>query len=166
MNPARRLPTAQQVLILDTGPLWELVLYAAVTRLRFESLRGNLQFYKHQSAYEQASRFIEGFQRRTTTPQVVAEISRHVDRTDEAGRPAIWSLVYEEFRSMGMEESLIRLLEMPTQLVAQLGAPDVSVLQLGQNLSRYEPVVLSIDGGLIAACRSAGVIAKHVWEVV
>jgi len=78
----------------------------------------------------------------------------------------MWELVYTEFRSMGMDESLLKLLEMPQELVADIGAVDVSVLRLGLSFRQPRPLVLSVDRPLIAECERAGVNAKHLWEVI
>jgi hypothetical protein len=155
-----------QVLIFDTGPLWELVLYSAVHTLHFESLKRELRHLQSDSSYERLSEFIAGFQKKTTTPHVVAEISSKIVRTERKGQSAIWGVVYNEFLSMRMDEDLLRLLEMPQELVADIGAVDVSVLKLSLSLGHPKPVVISIDETLIAECERAGVTAKNLWEVI
>ncbi len=155
-----------QVLVFDTGPLWELVLYSAVHTLRFAILKGGLRHLQSDSSYQRVSEFVGSFQRKTTTPHVVAEISSWIIRTERKGQSAIWGLVYTEFSSMGMDEGVLKLLEMAQELVADIGAVDVSVLKLGLSLGQPKPLVLSIDSALIAECRRAGVSAKHLWEVI
>ena len=78
----------------------------------------------------------------------------------------MWELVYTEFSSMKMDEGVMKLLEMPQELVANIGAVDVSVLRLGLSFRRSKPLVLSIDRPLVAECRDAGVNAKDLWEVI
>jgi hypothetical protein len=162
-NPAFSEP---RVLIFDTGPLWELILYSAVHRLRFLSLKPELQHLQNDSSYGKLSEFVAGFQRKTTTPHVVAEISSRIIRTELKGQSAIWGLVYTEFSSMRMDEEAMKLLEMPQKLVANIGAVDVSVLNLGLSFGQPKPVVLSNDGSLIAECKRAGVNVKDLWEVI
>ncbi len=67
---------------------------------------------------------------------------------------------------MGMDEGVLKLLEMPQELVADFGAVDASVLKLGLSFQQPKPLVLSIDSPLIAECRRAGLNAKHLWEVI
>jgi len=67
---------------------------------------------------------------------------------------------------MGMDEGVLRLLEMPQELVATIGAVDVSVLKLGLSLGHPRSVVISIDNTLIEKCRDEGVLAKHLCEVI
>jgi hypothetical protein len=158
--------TEPHILIFDTGPLWELVLYRAVQTLGFEKLRAQLLHLQSTSYYENLTEFIGLFNERTTTPQVVAEISGRIMRTEEHRQADIWAVVYGEFSSMGMDEKMLRLLEMPQELVAHFGAVDVSLLKLGSSYAPGAPLVLSIDSSLIAECNRAGVIAKHLWEAI
>jgi hypothetical protein len=86
-------------------------------------------------------------------------------RTDRAGQSEIWGIVYREFSSMGMDEHLLKLLEMPQELVAEIGAVDTSVLNLGKKFGHRNSVVLSIDSTLVKECKHPGVDAKHLTEV-
>jgi len=156
----------RKVLIFDTGPLRELILYEAVHTLGFKRLAPDLTHLRSDAARDRLAQFISGFQSRTTTPQVVAEISSWVFRTDSQGRANIWSVVYREFQGMGMDEKLIKLLEMPRDIVAEFGAVDTSLLKLGSSFNPGEPLVLSIDRSLIAKCSQYGVTALHLWEVI
>jgi len=155
-----------QVLISDTGPLWELVLYSAVNTLRFASLKGKLQHLQRHSSYQKLTEFVASYQRKTTTPHVVADISSWVTRTERKGQSALWGVVYTEFTQMGMDEGVVKLLDMPQELVADIGAVDASVLKLGQSFPQPRPLVLSIDSSLIAECGRAGVHAKHLSDVL
>lgn len=156
-----------EVLIFDTGPLWELILYSAVHDFGFLSLKPELTHLQTDSSYDRLSAYVAGFQKRTTTSHVVAEISARIrDRTEQKSHSVIWGLVFTEFSSMKMDEGVMKLLEMPQELVANIGAVDVSVLKLGLSFRRPKPLVLSIDGRLIAECKDAGVNAKDLWEVI
>ena len=156
-----------QVLIFDTGPLWELVLYSAVHTLKFESLKRELRHLQTDSSYRRFTQFVGSFPRKTTTPHVVAEISRRIRHgTERKSQSAIWGLVFTEFSAMRMDEGLMKLLEMPQNLVADIGAVDVSVLKLGLSFAQPKSLVISIDQALIAECKRAGVAAQNLWEVI
>lgn len=155
-----------RVLVFDTGPLWELVLYSAVHTLGFESLRSELIHLRADSSYQTLSKFVASFRRKTTTPHVVAEISSKIIRTERKGQSAIWGLVYTEFSSMGMDERMLKLLEMPLDLVADIGAVDASVLKLGLSFGPRKSLIVSTDGPLIAECKRAGMDAQDLWEVI
>jgi len=158
--------SGSQVLIFDTGPLWELILYTAVHKLRFLSLTPELRHLQNDLSYQRLSKFVASFPRKTTTPHVVAEINSRIVRTERKGHSEIWGLVYTEFSSMRMDEEAMKLLEMPQKLVANIGAVDVSVLKLGLSSGQPKSVVLSLDRHLIAECRQAGVNVKDLWEVI
>lgn len=156
----------QRVLILDTGPLWELVLYSAVNELGFETLKQELRHLSGKPDYKRLTDFIASFSKRTTTPHVVGEISSKIRKTREKGHSAIWGVVYREFLNMGMDEDVMKLLGMPQQLVSDFGVVDAGILRLASSLGRMKPLVLSIDGALIAECRRAGLDARDMWEVI
>lgn len=165
MNASAAL-TGGRALVFDTGPLWELVLYLAVRDLKFERLRGDLIHLRAESSYRRFTDFVAVYGKKTTTPHVVAEISSKITRTERRGQSAIWRLVYDEFLAMRMDESVLKLLEMPPDLVSEIGAVDVSVLRLGSSLGRPKSIVISTDERLIAECRRAGVDAQDMWEVI
>jgi len=166
MYPNPSIPV-QQVLILDTGPLWELILYASIRDLRFGRLRSDLRYLHADTHYDAFTAFIAKFSRRITTPHVVSEIGSKVIKTRPSeGQAPIWGIVHEEFRAMRMDETLFKLLEMPLPLVAKVGATDASIVELGLNYGRTKSLVVSVDSALIAECKRAGLDAKDIWEIL
>src|SRR5579864_1758299 len=112
----------QRVLIFDTGPLLELVLYSAVHNLGFKNLDQELRHLKTDSFYQRLSAFIDSFPKKTTTPHVIAEMSAWIIRkTLQKGHSAIWEVVYREFSFMDMDEDVMKLLGIPQELVAEFG---------------------------------------------
>ena len=155
-----------RVLILDTGPLWELILYSAVHNLYFKRLEPELRFVRTALEYRRLTEFISSFPRRTTTPHVVAEISRKTRGTERKGHAQIWGIVYEEFRQMRMDEELVKLLSMPRDLVAKMGVVDVSIRDLGLRLASTQPLVLSVDSALVSECQKQRVEVRLLSEVI
>lgn len=153
-------------LVFDTGPLRELIAYSAVYRLRFQNLKSELAILRNAPTYRKFTDFIGRFPRRTTTPHVITEISLWIRRTEKKGHSALWNLVYTEFKFMRMDEEILKLLDMPQELVSNIGAADASVLQAAAALVKVRPTVISIDSSLIEECRRAGVAAKDLWEVI
>jgi hypothetical protein len=157
----------QRLLIFDTGPLWELVVYSAVHVLGFETLKQELRHVSTEPDYKRLTDFIASFPKKTTTPHVIGEISAWIIRkTQPKGYSAIWRLIYREFSSMGMDEDVLKLLGMPQELVAEFGVVDAGILRLASSLRRIKPLVLSVDSALISECKRAGVNAKDLWEVI
>src|SRR5208282_590227 len=122
----------RELLILDTGPIRELVLFHAVDQFGFEGLRSNLQCIVDRDSYLRCTKFIRLFHKKTTSASVVAELNYWIRETDRTGQVRLWKRVYEEFREMGMDEQAVRLLEMDISLVTRLGPLDVSLLEIAR----------------------------------
>jgi hypothetical protein len=155
-----------QVLIFDTGPLWELILYSAVHQLRFQSLEGELRHLKKPEYHSRLAEFVNRFPQRTTSSQVVSEIGAWISRTKKPGRSDIWRIVRDEFEAMEMDEMAMKFLEMRFDLVANNGIADASVLHLGLRLAKRRPQVLTIDRDLETECKRNGVGAVNLWEII
>lgn len=153
-------------LILDTGPLWELILYAAVHDLGYARLEPDLQFLRSGEGYRNLTAYLAQFRYRMTTPHVVAEMSARIYREIKNGQEEVWKLVYSEFTKMGMDEKTLRLLLMPEDLVVSMGVVDVSLLKVASSMEPGSSTVLSIDGDLIAECRRASLLAQHLSEII
>lgn len=165
--PTRSAFSERRVLIFDTGPLWELVLYSAVYDLNYVRLKSELRHLKEKSHQRKLSAFIAQFHTRTTTPHVVAEISAWIRRTaEERSHASIWGIVYREFTSMEMDEDILKLLDMPQALVSDMGAVDASVLQLGLKFAQSRPHILTVDNALRAECERNRINAVDLWQVI
>lgn len=153
------------LLILDTGPIRELVLFHAVDQFRFERLRSELQFIKDPDSYERCTKFIATFRRKATSASVVAELNYWIRQTDRTGQGRLWSRVYEEFRGMGMDEEVVRLIDMELDFVERLGPVDVSLFELARRHVEHNPLVLTIDSRLCDECRQARIAVSLIQEV-
>jgi len=158
--------TKPHTLIFDTGPLWELILYAAVHELGYARRNAELQFLRSREQYRNLTGFIAQFRHRMTTPHVIAEIGSRILRDFKSGRKDMWGLVYAEFTKMGMDEKTLQLLLMPEDIVVSIGVVDVSLLKIASGMEPGTSTVLSIDSELIAECKRASLQAQHLWEVV
>jgi len=146
----------RNLLILDTGPIQEFVLFQAVDLYGFEGLRPNLQCIFDRDSYIRWTKFIRSFHKKTTSASVVAELNYWIRETDRTGHEKLWHRVYEEFREMGMDEQVVKLLEMDIKLVAWLGPMDVSVLEIARRNGNLSPLVLTVDRDLHDECERAG----------
>src|SRR6266404_6942566 len=129
-NPERK--RGDSLLILDTGPIRELVLFHAVDQYRFEGLRGELRFIRDRRSYLRCAKFIASFRGKTTSASVVAELNSWIRKTDATGQTKLWNRVYEEFWSMGLDEEVVRLVDMELDFVARFGPVDVSLFELAR----------------------------------
>ena len=160
---------AAKILIFGTGPLWEDILFHAVKKEKIASLGPELRHVTDDARFERLECFIFRFQKRTTTLHVIAEISGRIIRTkpkqNEEGRQRIWRIAYKLLVDMKMDEEIIRISTMPLELVARVGAVDVSVLRLGSNLIPNRPRIFTVEDRLAAECSSAGlkaVVLSHL----
>lgn len=165
MKPSPVIPTPR-VLIFDTGPLRELVSYEAVHEFQFESLRNELHHLSTEFSYQRLTGFIGAFRIKTTTPHVVAEMCSWIRGTRPRRSSTIWEIVFRGFEAMGMDEGLVKLREMPQELVVEIGAADAGVLKHALSFPRSIPLVISIDRKLIEECKNTGVAAIGLWEVI
>jgi hypothetical protein len=160
-----------ELLILDTGPIREMVTFHAVEQYRFERLRGDLQLIKDPDSYGRCSKFIESFMRKTTSASVVAELHYWIRNTEDRGQGRLWNRVFEEFREMGMDEEVVKLVEMASggevslAFLTRLGPVDLSLMELARRHAREGARVLTTDDPLCRECERAGLHASHLREV-
>jgi hypothetical protein len=129
--------------------------------------RDGLQSIKAPESYRRCGQFIGSFKSKTTSASVVAELYAWIRKTKpDSGHKELWNILYEEFRNMGMDEEVVRLLEMDIRLVARFGPVDVSLLGLVRRHVSREPLVLTIDSALQGECMKAGYRVRHLEEVV
>jgi hypothetical protein len=156
----------QKLLILDTGPIRELVLFYAVSEFRLEKLRKTLRFIKDQESYEKCSGFVGSFRGRTTTSaSVVAELYHWIRTTEPFGQSKLWRRIYEEFRDMGMDEEVVKLVDMDPVFVTRFGPIDVSLMGLARRHVGRNPVILTADWPLYGQCKSSGFHVSFIEEV-
>ena len=155
----------RSILIVDTGPIWELVLYGAINRLGFARLDRNLTHFVTPEAYENCGAFLSAFRKKITSASVVAELYHQIRKTEPRGYTQLWKQVYEEFKNMGMDEDVVKLLAMDPDLVARYGPIDVSLLELARRNLNQAPVILTLDRQLHAECKKAQISSALLIEV-
>lgn len=82
----------------------------------------------------------------------MAELHRWIRKTDSSGQKKLWERVYEEFRNIGMDEEVVRLLDMQIELVAQHGPVDISLLELARRHLHLSPTILTVERWLALEC--------------
>jgi hypothetical protein len=155
----------RELLILDTGPIRELVLFHAVQHLHFERLRRDLRFIRSQGSYDICGAFIHSFRRKTTSASVVAELNYWIRQTEPQGQLKLWNRVYDEFREMGMDEHVVRLLDMDSSAVAKFGPVDVSLLEIAKRQAHLCPTVLTVELPLHGEGRRAGLRVRLIQDL-
>lgn len=159
-------------MILDTGPIREMVTFRAVAEYGFERLQEELHFITDPESYERSSQFIGSFRSKTTSASVVAELNYWIRRTEPAGLERLWNRVAEEFREMQMDEEVVRLVDMASAgelglgMLAKLGSVDVSLMGLALRHARDGALLLTTDSPLCGECERAGLHVSHFQDVV
>jgi hypothetical protein len=157
--------TPRSAVIIDTGPIRELITYHAVYGFGFNSLRPELKHLVSVEAYENCGRFLTSFRKRITSASVVAELYYWIRDTDRTGQKRLWERAREEFENMGMEENVVRLLDMDLNLVAKYGPTDVSLIEIARQNRPQKPVILTLDNRLYAECWKAQIGSSLLGEV-
>jgi hypothetical protein len=171
MPSSFRTTDKRELLILDTGPIREMVTFHAVEEYGFERLRDDLQLVRDPESYGRCSKFIASFMRKTTSASVVAELNYWIRKTEPTGQERLWNRVYEEFREMGMDEEVVKLVEMASAsemglaLLTRLGPVDVSLMGLARLHAKEGPLLLTTDDPLCRECERARLHASHLRDV-
>jgi hypothetical protein len=160
------ISSPHRLLILDSGPIRELVLFHAVSEFRLENLRRSLQYIKDEESYGKCCEFIASFRQMTTTSaSVVVELYHWIRKTEPHGQSKLWSRVYDEFQNMGMAEEVVKLLDMDPNFVVRFGPVDGSLLELARRHAAQKPMILTTDSPLYAECKKGGLSVSHINEV-
>jgi predicted nucleic acid-binding protein len=158
--PQRR----RELLILDTGPIREFVLFNAVYSDGFESLRSELRFFHDEAAVQKYQLFVRSFVRRVTSASVVAELHNWIKHKRDA--KSLWKQAYEDFRERKIAEEVAPLLTMDIDLVASVGPVDASLIAIALQSQQQKPAILTIDDELLGRCSSPGIDVFHIWDVL
>ncbi len=101
----------------------------------------------------------------TTSASVVVELYHWIRETEPHGQSKLWRRVYEEFKNMGMDEEVVRLLDMDASFVTRSGPVDGSLLELARRHARRNPVILTTDWPFWRECWNASLNVSHINEV-
>jgi len=151
--------------IIDTGPIRELITYHAVYGFGFDRLRADLKHLVTAEAYENCGRFLTSFRKRITSASVVAELYLWIRYTDRTGQKRLWERAREEFENMGIEENVVPFLDMDLDLVAKYGPTDVSLIEIARRNLPHKPVILTLDSHLYSECWKAQIDSSLLREV-
>jgi len=164
--PTSATSKRHELLILDTGPIRELVLFHAISEFRFERLRAHLRFIDDAESYRRCSEFVASYSNRlTTSAGVVVELYHWIRETDERGRNKLWGRVYDEFRNMGINEEVVKLLHMDPTFIVRYGPVDGSLLELARRHLPRNPLILTADWPFHGECTKSGFRVSHLDQI-
>lgn len=150
--------------ILDTGPLLDLLLY------RFWSERGrpideNQLICRRQFnvSPKQLSRFLGNCQSVIFVPGVFVELERlardKLGRSTQRGMSLapFWRFTITELRRMGMDEKWTRLLSLDRRLIEEFGPTEAALIRCAQETGEQRIPILTHDRPLGGLCRREGI---------
>ncbi len=164
MSPLRD-DDRRELLILDTGPIREIILHHAVFHFGFEKLRRDLRWLATQASYDRCSRFVASFRRKMTSASVVSELDYWIRKTEEQGQAKLWNRAYEEFRDMSLYEEAVQLVDVDVDMVTRFGPVDASLIELARRHQSESPVVLTVDSKLCGHCRKVSFGVRLMEEL-
>jgi len=149
-------------IIVDTGPLLDLLLYR-FWRERGRAINENrlICWKQFNVSPEQISQFLGRYQGIIVVPGVFVEVGRLA--RDELGHAAgqsrelplapFWRVVIRELRQMGVEERWVRFLSLDQTLVEELGPTDTALIHCSQETREERVPILTHDQPLHGQCR-------------
>lgn len=162
-------------MILDTGPLLDLLLY------RFWSEQGRpidenrLACRKQFNVSpEQLSRFLGDRRGIICVPGVFVEvgrlardeIGRSAGRSREASLAPFWRVAIRELQRMGVDERWTRFLLLDQGLIEEVGPTDAALIRCAQETGEERVPILTHDEPLRGRCRRQGVSCMLTSEIL
>ncbi|MGE0820877.1 MAG: hypothetical protein AB7G75_00425 [Candidatus Binatia bacterium] len=162
-------------LILDTGPLLDLLLH------RFWSEQGRsidenqLQCRKQFNVSpEQISKFLGRHQSIIVVPGVFVEVGHHAQvqlgkATKQSGELPLapfWRMVVRELRQMNVEERWISFVSLEQTLLEDFGPTDATLIRCAQETGEERMPILTHDRSLHGRCRRLQISCKLTSELL
>lgn len=153
--------------ILDTGPLLDLLLY------RFWSEQGRPVDETRLICSKQFSvtplqlfRFLGSCRRIVLVPGVIVEIGQ-LGRNEIVGSLArFWRFTIRELELMRIDEKWTRFLLLDRQVVEQFGPTDAALIRCAQELSEEHIPILTHDQPLWGYCRKTRISCMVTSEIL
>ena len=149
-------------LILDTGPLFDLLLFRFWSEQGHSIEENRLTCRKQYNVSpEQISRFLGKHQSIIIVPGVFVEVGRLA--RDQLGRStrqsrelslaSFWRIVFRELRQMDIEERWASFLSFDQTLLEEFGPTDASLIRCAQETGEERVPILTHDQPLYGRCR-------------
>jgi len=116
--------------IVDTGPLFDFLLWRFSELVNVPALLSNLRYLKTDIYRRSLEWYFSVAKPITTCPQVIAEIHQHAERMHGIHLGDFWRHAQKELSSLGLSETLVKLLEMDSDTLSLLGPTDTAFLHI------------------------------------
>jgi hypothetical protein len=85
--------------------------------------------------------------------------------TEPYGQSKLWRRVFEEFQNMGMDEEVVRLVDMDVSFVMRFGPVDRSLLELARRHASGNPLILTTDSPLFGERKKGALsVSTFTWS--
>jgi len=105
-----------------------------------------------------------------TCPEVIAEIHQHAERMRGVRLGDFWRHAQKELSSLGLSETLVKLLEMDSDTLSLLGPTDTALLHIASLSPNLSQPIFTEDTKFAGQCRKRQVNVlgisnvQNIWE--
>lgn len=160
------MDTIPRVPIVDTGPLFDFLWLRYCEDYHRRDLLSGLR-YLTSSDLREAIRWYFGIAKPILTcPQVIAEVHNHaMKRLGNDKLQEFWKIAHKELIELELDEDLVRLLEMDSEILCTFGPTDTALISMAVRRQMSHPV-LTMDGKVIGHCRRKEIKVLSLGEII
>jgi hypothetical protein len=140
--------------IVDTNLLFDFLLWRFSDSLQIPSLLSELSYLRTRHYKVSLQWYFRIALPVTTCPEVIAEIHGHAKRKCRGRLGQFWRFAKTELGELGLNEELIPVGVMDTDLLANLGPTDAALVHLSSLHKTEKRPILTEDSKLAGLCRS------------
>lgn len=156
--------------IVDTGPLFDFLLWRFSESFKTPSLLSKLIYLQNESYRKSVSWYFRVAKPITTCPEVIAEVHRHAEKNlCEGGKVTLghfWRFAQQELTELRLSEELVQLVQMDKDTLSSLGPTDTALLKIASIASNLHQPIFTEDGPLTGLCQKKQVRFLRIAEVL
>lgn len=150
--------------IVDTGPLFDFLFWRFSESIRIRVLSTDLRYLSTDAYKKSLNWYFTVAKPITTCPEVIAEIHRHAEqRLRYPGLGSFWKFAQNELTELGLNEKLVKFIQMDGDTLSSLGPTDTALLDLSDNLRQP---VFTEDTKLAGQCRKRQLSVLRINDVL
>ena len=150
--------------IVDTGPLFDFLLWRFSESSRIPNLFSKLIYLTNDPYKKSVQWYFAVAKPITTCPQVIAEIHRHAEKQLRGVYLRnFWVFAQKELIELGLNEELVKLVEMDSDTLSSFGPADTALLRIATDLNRP---VFTAEGKLAGLCRKKEVSVLGIADIL
>lgn len=157
--------------IVDTGPLFEFLLWRFSESFRIPTLLSGLRYLKTDTSKKSIQWYFTVAKPITTCPEVIAEVHRHAEGIFRGSRLGdFWRLAQKELTELGLGEKLVELVQMDGDILSSFGPTDTALIHIACLSPNLSQPVFTEDSRFAGQCRKKQVSVlgiadiQSIWE--